>query len=259
VAPPASICCFPARGLLLNRRTSAVPPARGGFDLRSWSAGILSGHARTLRGAGTPADPANPSRFYQSDGPYRFMQPRLSLDGDNLHRDCRSSSLPSILLLPVLQDPARRNRAGGALEHLFGEEYLAYKARGGRWIARSRSSRHHDDALEERILLPLRKSPGFSRRNLLPHIRKARCFCGRRVASSRKSLCDGRNRERSAQGVARRDHLGKAVSHCRSGILCWMPPYLSLPAASTCRKSALQVTYALAPDMANRPSGAVTA
>lgn len=145
VAPPPLIYLLPLLvGLLLNRRMGApflphrvtrlvgLPLVVGGLSLGTW-------FLRTLRGAGTPADPREPVAVLVKDGPYRYSRNPGYLSMAMIYIGVASlaNSLPSVLLLPLALRLIRRGvieREERYLEHLFGEEYLAYKARVGRWI-----------------------------------------------------------------------------------------------------------------------------
>ena len=145
VAPPPLIYLVPLLvGLLLNRRMRApflphgatrlvgLPLVVGGLSLGTW-------FLRTLRGAGTPADPREPVEVLVKDGPYRYSRNPGYLSMAIIYIGIASlaNSLPSVLLLPLALRVIRRGvieREERYLEHLFGEEYLAYKARVGRWI-----------------------------------------------------------------------------------------------------------------------------
>lgn len=145
VAPPPLIYLVPLlASLLLNRRTRAtflpdgatrlvgLPLVVGGLSLAAW-------FFRTLRGAGTPVDPSEPVRALVTDGPYRYSRNPGYLSMAVIYAGVSSvaNSLPSILLLPVALVAIRRgviDREERYLERLFGEEYLAYKARVRRWL-----------------------------------------------------------------------------------------------------------------------------
>ncbi len=145
VAPPPLVYALPLLvGLLLNRRIGApflpggatrpvgLPLVAGGLTLGVW-------FLRTLRGAGTPVDPREPVDALVTDGPYRYSRNPGYLSTAMIYTGVASlaNSLPSILLLPLALVVIQRGvieREERYLERLFGEEYLAYKARVGRWI-----------------------------------------------------------------------------------------------------------------------------
>ena len=145
VAPPPLIYLFPLLvGLLLSRKVRApflpggttrplgLPLVVGGFSLGIW-------FLRTLRAAGTPVDPGKPVEALVTDGPYRYTRNPGYLSMAIIYAGVASlaNSLPSILLLPVALRVIRRGvieREERYLERLFGDEYLAYKARVRRWI-----------------------------------------------------------------------------------------------------------------------------
>lgn len=145
VAPPPLVYLFPLLlGLVLNRKIGApflpsgatrlvgLPLVAGGFSLGAW-------FFRTLRGAGTPVDPREPVAVLVTGGPYRYSRNPGYLSMAMIYAGVASlaNSLPSILLLPVALRLIRSGvieREERYLERLFGEEYLAYKARVRRWI-----------------------------------------------------------------------------------------------------------------------------
>ena len=145
VAPPPLIYLLPLLvGLALNRRIEAsflparamrlvgLPLVVGGLSLGLW-------FLRTLRGAGTPVDPREPVEVLVQSGPYRYSRNPGYLSMAMIYAGVAglANSLPSLLLLPVALGVIRRgviDREERYLEHLFGDEYLAYKARVGRWL-----------------------------------------------------------------------------------------------------------------------------
>jgi protein-S-isoprenylcysteine O-methyltransferase Ste14 len=145
VAPPPLVYLLPLLvGLLLNRKVRApfvpsgatrlvgLPLVTGGFSLGVW-------FYRTLHGAGTPVDPREPVSVLVTDGPYRYSRNPGYLSMAMVYAGVASlaNSLPSILLLPVVLRVIQSGvieREERYLERSFGEEYLAYKARVGRWI-----------------------------------------------------------------------------------------------------------------------------
>ena len=145
VAPPPLIYALPLlAGLALNRRIRApflpngatrlvgLPLVAGGLSLGVW-------FLRTLRGAGTPVDPREPVEALVTVGPYRYSRNPGYLSMAMVYAGVASlaNSLPSILLLPVALGVIRSGvieREERYLERLFGDEYLAYKARVGRWL-----------------------------------------------------------------------------------------------------------------------------
>ncbi len=145
VAPPPLVYLLPLlTGLLLNRgigasflpagvtRLVGMPLVAGGVSLGAW-------FLLTLRGAGTPVDPREPVAALVTDGPYRYSRNPGYLAMAIIYTGVSSlaNSLPSILLLPVALGVIQRGvieREERYLERLFGEEYLAYRARVRRWI-----------------------------------------------------------------------------------------------------------------------------
>lgn len=145
VAPPPLVYAAPLlAGLLLNRRLRApflpegatrvvgLPLVAGGLALGTW-------FFVTLRGAGTPVDPREPVEVLVTDGPYRYTRNPGYLSMAMIYAGvgALANSLPSILLLPVALGVIRRGvieREERYLERLFGDEYLAYKARVRRWL-----------------------------------------------------------------------------------------------------------------------------
>ena len=145
VAPPPLVYALPLLvGLGLNRKIRAgflpdgatrlvgLPLVLGGLSLGAW-------FFRTLRGAGTPVDPREPVETLVTDGPYRYSRNPGYLSMAIIYVGVAglANSLPSILLLPVALGVIRRGvieREERYLEGLFGDEYLAYKARVGRWF-----------------------------------------------------------------------------------------------------------------------------
>lgn len=145
VAPPPLIYLLPLlAGLLLNRKIKApflpngatrlvgAPLVVGGMSLGIW-------FLKTLRGAGTPVDPREPVSALVTDGPYSYSRNPGYLSMAMIYTGVAgiANSLPSILLLPVALGMIQRGvieREERYLERLFGDEYLAYKSRVGRWI-----------------------------------------------------------------------------------------------------------------------------
>lgn len=94
---------------------------------------------RTLRGAGTNVNPSQPTTALVVEGPYRFTRNPLYVGFTLLYGgiSARSNALWAILLLPFVLIVMRRGVIENEeryLERLFGEEYLRYKARVGRWV-----------------------------------------------------------------------------------------------------------------------------
>ncbi len=142
--PPLLYLLLLLLGLLLKRKVRApflpseatrlagLPLVAGGVSLGIW-------FLRTLRGAGTPVDPREPVAVLVTDGPYRYTRNPGYLSMAMIYAGVASlaNSLPSILLLPVTLRVIQSGvieREERYLERLFGEEYLAYKARVRRWI-----------------------------------------------------------------------------------------------------------------------------
>jgi protein-S-isoprenylcysteine O-methyltransferase Ste14 len=122
---------FPVAFLPLAR-VSGWPLIGGGLLL-----GIFG--FRTLRGSSSNVDPYEPTTALVVEGPYRFTRNPLYVGMTLLNGgiSARTNAFWAILLLPFVLIVMRRGviaREERYLERLFGEEYLRYKARVGRWI-----------------------------------------------------------------------------------------------------------------------------
>jgi protein-S-isoprenylcysteine O-methyltransferase Ste14 len=94
---------------------------------------------RTMRHAGTPIDPAEPTQTIVSQGPYRFSRNPIYLAFTLLTlgiASVRNTRWP-VLLLPGTLLAMQRGviaREERYLERRFGEAYLTYKQRVRRWL-----------------------------------------------------------------------------------------------------------------------------
>jgi protein-S-isoprenylcysteine O-methyltransferase Ste14 len=99
---------------------------------------FLSG-LRAMRRAGTDVRPYKPTTSLVNQGPYRFSRNPIYVGFTLVYcgATALANSLPSALLLPfvlVLMQRGVIQREERYLEHVFGEEYVQYKARVRRWI-----------------------------------------------------------------------------------------------------------------------------
>ena len=92
-----------------------------------------------MRQADTPTSPYKPVERIATDGPFRYSRNPGYLSMAMIYAGIGSlaNALWAILLLPAALLVIRRGvieREERYLERKFGEEYLRYKARVGRWI-----------------------------------------------------------------------------------------------------------------------------
>ena len=145
IAPPPFIYAGAlAAGLLVNRllrlrllprrlaRTLGPLVIVSGFQV-----GLLG--FREVRRAGSNVDPHRPVTAIVTGGPYRFTRNPMYLGLTLMYVgiSALANALSPILLLPVVQRLMRRGvieREERYLERKFGDEYLEYKGRVGRWI-----------------------------------------------------------------------------------------------------------------------------
>ena len=149
VPPPVVFLGPLILGLLLNRKIPApflprgltrilgLPVIGGGALLGGWT-------YRTMRRADTPISgepfvPDKPTTTLITDGPFRYSRNPGYLGGAIIYAGIASltNALWVILLLPVMLLMMQHTvieREERYLERKFGEEYLRYKARVGRWI-----------------------------------------------------------------------------------------------------------------------------
>jgi protein-S-isoprenylcysteine O-methyltransferase Ste14 len=143
-APPLIYAGALLVGLLANRLSSISFLPRALSRALGWPL-MLSGLAigtlglREMKRAGTNVDPREPTTAIVTGGPYRFTRNPLYLSMTLIYGGitARANALPAALLLPLVLNLMRRGvieREERYLERKFGEEYLGYKARVGRWI-----------------------------------------------------------------------------------------------------------------------------
>jgi protein-S-isoprenylcysteine O-methyltransferase Ste14 len=94
---------------------------------------------RTMRGADTTLDVNKPVSTLVQDGPFRYSRNPGYLSLVMLYAGIAilRNALWAILFMPLLLLITQRElieREGRYLERIFGEEYLAYKRRGRRWV-----------------------------------------------------------------------------------------------------------------------------
>jgi protein-S-isoprenylcysteine O-methyltransferase Ste14 len=145
VAPPPLIYLGSlVLGLLLNRRLR-IPflprtMARAlGWPLVVGGVLLLGWFERTMRRAGTPANPYKPVSGIATEGPFRYTRNPAYLSMTMIYAGISSlaNALWAILLLPAALLVVQRGvieREEGYLERKFGEEYLRYKEQVRRWI-----------------------------------------------------------------------------------------------------------------------------
>ena len=94
---------------------------------------------RTIEKAGTPIRTDRPVPRLVTDGPFRYTRNPGYLGLTMLYAGIAvlRNALWAILLLPLVLYVIQRQVIGREeryLERTFGEEYLAYKSRGRRWV-----------------------------------------------------------------------------------------------------------------------------
>ena len=145
VAPPPliylNVLVF---SLLLNRRFPIAFLPRGiarglGWSLLSAGVLLVGWFERTLRHAGTPANPYKPVSNVVTEGPFRYTRNPAYLSMAMIYTGIAAlaNALWAMLLLPGALLVIQRGvieREERYLERTFGEEYLRYKALVRRWI-----------------------------------------------------------------------------------------------------------------------------
>ena len=131
-------------GLLLNRRFPVPFLPRRIARILGWpllSAGLLlmGWFERSMRHAGTPANPYKPVSHLATEGPFRYTRNPAYLAMTMIYTGITglANALWALLLLPVALLVIQRGvieREERYLECKFGEEYLRYKVRVRRWI-----------------------------------------------------------------------------------------------------------------------------
>ncbi len=131
-------------GLLLNRRFPIAFLPRGiarglGWSLLSAGVLLVGWFERTLRHAGTPANPYKPVSNVVTEGPFRYTRNPAYLSMAMIYTGIAAlaNALWAMLLLPGALLVIQRGvieREERYLERTFGEEYLRYKALVRRWI-----------------------------------------------------------------------------------------------------------------------------
>jgi protein-S-isoprenylcysteine O-methyltransferase Ste14 len=145
VAPPPLIYLgVLVFSLLLNRRFPIAFLPRGiarglGWSLLSAGVLLVGWFERTLRHAGTPANPYKPVSNVVTEGPFRYTRNPAYLSMAMIYTGIAAlaNALWAMLLLPGALLVIQRGvieREERYLERKFGEEYLRYKARVRRWI-----------------------------------------------------------------------------------------------------------------------------
>jgi protein-S-isoprenylcysteine O-methyltransferase Ste14 len=145
IAPPPLVYAGAlAAGLLANRLYSVPFVPRGLRRVLGWPlifGGLAIGYlgVREMKRAGTNVDPREPTTAIVTEGPYRFTRNPLYLSMTLIYAGVTAfaNALPAALLLPIVQHIMRRGvieREESYLERKFGDEYLNYKTRVGRWV-----------------------------------------------------------------------------------------------------------------------------
>jgi protein-S-isoprenylcysteine O-methyltransferase Ste14 len=145
VAPPPLIYLgVLVFSLLLNRRFPIAFLPRGiarglGWSLLSAGVLLVGWFERTLRHAGTPANPYKPVSNVVTEGPFRYTRNPAYLSMAMIYTGIAAlaNALWAMLLLPGALLVIQRGvieREERYLERKFGEEYLRYKALVRRWI-----------------------------------------------------------------------------------------------------------------------------
>ncbi len=145
VAPPPLIYLgVLVFSLLLNRRFPIAFLPRGiarglGWSLLSAGVLLVGWFERTLRHAGTPANPYKPVSNVVTEGPFRYTRNPAYLSMSMIYTGIAAlaNALWAMLLLPGALLVIQRGvieREERYLERKFGEEYLRYKALVRRWI-----------------------------------------------------------------------------------------------------------------------------
>jgi protein-S-isoprenylcysteine O-methyltransferase Ste14 len=145
VAPPPLIYLGAlVLGLLLSRRFPVPFLTRGmsrtiGWPLLGSGVSLMGWFFLTMRRAGTPIDPREPTSSLVTDGPFRYTRNPAYLALAMIYVGIASlaNALWAILLLPATLLAIQRGvieREERYLERRFGEEYPRYKAQVRRWI-----------------------------------------------------------------------------------------------------------------------------
>jgi protein-S-isoprenylcysteine O-methyltransferase Ste14 len=144
VSPPLIYLGPLVLGLLLNRRfpITFLPRriARSlGWPLLGVGVLLIGWFEWSMRQARTPANPYKPVSHMVTQGPFQYTRNPAYLSMTMIYTGISSlaNALWAILLLPVALQVIQRGvieREERYLERKFGEEYLRYKARVGRWI-----------------------------------------------------------------------------------------------------------------------------
>ena len=142
--PPLTYLLPLVFGLLLDRRihipflprslarTLGWPLLSGGVLLNGW-------FVFTMRHTDTPIDPRKPVSKLVTDGPFRYTRNPAYLSMTTIYAGVATlrNALWPMLLLPLVVYVIQRDqieREERYMEHVFGEEYLTYKARVRRWV-----------------------------------------------------------------------------------------------------------------------------
>ncbi len=145
VAPPPLIFGVPLiMSLLANRKLELRFLPSGLARLLGWPLFIggiflVVWFSITMKRADTPIDPREPVSKIATDGPFEYTRNPAYLATTMIFAGLATlnNSLPSIILLPIILAVMKRGvieREERYLEEKFGEEYLRYKARVGRWV-----------------------------------------------------------------------------------------------------------------------------
>ena len=145
IAPPPLIYAGALAAGLLAKALFPVPflpraVARAlGWPLTGGGLLLILLGRRALRDAKTNVNPYEPTTALVTGGPYRFTRNPLYLGLTLMYGgiSALANALWAALLLPFVLVVMRRGvieREERYLEGIFGEEYVRYKARVGRWL-----------------------------------------------------------------------------------------------------------------------------